>query len=97
MRDAVTAETAVAPILAKCRTDMEAVLQGISTEGDVGMWVDRYGLHSKQQQVFSRPGLLARPGQAWTVIGNFVCLFVCMLTPLAQHTDKIDMPYSVAM
>ena len=41
--------------------------------------------------IFSRPRL---PAQAWTVIGNYVCvsvcLSVCLWMVLAQFTDKMD-------
>merc|ERR1712130_911342 len=40
--EALAAERAVVPILAKCREDMEAALVGVSPEADCQLWVERY-------------------------------------------------------
>jgi len=40
--EAVAAERAVVPILAKCREDMEAALVAVSPQADCQLWVERY-------------------------------------------------------
>merc|ERR1712013_35119 len=40
--EALAAERAVVPILAKCREDMEAALVAVSPETDCQLWVERY-------------------------------------------------------
>jgi len=42
LQDGVAAEQEVVPILAKCRTDMEAALAAVSPEEDCQLWVDRF-------------------------------------------------------
>ena len=41
LQEGVAVEQAVVPILAKCRTDMEAALAAVSPEEDCQLWVDR--------------------------------------------------------